>query len=61
MWRLFSSILHFIYSRCAMMEAASNKIYKSRLFTSNVLLQKDELEEVCRLDHICCVREFHFD
>lgn len=45
MRRLFSSILHFIYSRCAMMEAASNKIYKSRLFTSNVLLQKDELEE----------------
>ena len=28
------------------MEGTSNKSHKSRLFTSNVLLQKDELEEV---------------
>lgn len=27
------------------MEGTSNKSHKSRLFTSNVLLQKDELEE----------------
>lgn len=28
------------------MEGSNSKTYKSRLFTSNVLLQKDELEEV---------------
>ena len=28
------------------MEGGNNKAYKSRLFISNVLLQKDELEEV---------------
>jgi len=27
------------------MEGSNSKTYKSRLFTSNVLLQKDELEE----------------
>jgi len=29
-----------------MMEGVNSKTFKSRIFTSNVLLQKDELEEV---------------
>ena len=33
------------------MEGSNNKPSKSRLFTSNVLLQKDELEEVSPMKH----------
>lgn len=40
-----------IHSWCVKMEGSNNKPSKSRLFTSNVLLQKDELEEVSPMKH----------